>query len=340
MRRKLAFKLSDEPVRRGEVLFVAAQIARERLGKVEFAIDLAEQALRADPGAIGALDFVAAVLVGREDWPLLAKSYEAVLEKLQDEPVALDLARKTALVCRDKLKDGRRAARALERAAAIEPTDTRLLAELCDLLVSTGQHEDASRYCQSLLRLQPRVDAHYRRALVIYKALNCHDQAWSAAHALDYLGDADINESLHSDMHRPDGLLPVIQGLSDEEWASGALNPDRDVAIQTLLTVIAEPAVELQMAVLAKAKQLLEPDPKLRVESGDQHYHAGPYLSLDLATTGARTSGAVCLCGRSRRTGDRPHARAGVPGQQDPGHRSRATGARIPLGPPPHGAAA
>ena len=266
VRRKLAFKLSEQPARRSELLLGAARIARERLGKVEFAVDLAEQALRADPGDIGALDFVAAVLVGREEWPLLAKSYEAVLEKLQDGPVALDLASKTALVCSEKLKDPRRASRALERAVGIEPRDPRLRAELCDLLILSQQHEVAAGHCQVLLRQQPRVEAHYRRAYAIYSALGRHDQAWSAAHALDYLGYADINESLHSDLHRPDGLLPVIQGLSDDEWCSGALDPDRDSEIQALLDVVAEPAIELQAAALSKAKQLLEPDPKLRVD--------------------------------------------------------------------------
>ncbi len=266
VRRRLAFKLSEEPARRGEVLIGAARLARDRLGKIEFAIDLAEQALRADPGAIGALDFVATVLVEREEWPLLAKSYEAVLDKLTDGPVALDLAMKTAMLCRDKLKDSRRAAQALARAATIEPHNADLRAQLCDQLIAAQQHEAAAPHCQVALQLQPRVLAHYRRAYAIYTALGRHDQAWSAAHALDYLGDADINESLHSDLHRPDGLLPVVQCLTEAEWASAALNPDLDPAIRHLLSVVAEPAISLQLDALTKSRKLLHTEPRFFVD--------------------------------------------------------------------------
>ncbi|MBN2195986.1 MAG: hypothetical protein JW751_24425 [Polyangiaceae bacterium] len=266
VRRRLAYKLAEDPERRARVLIGAARVAHDRLQKVEFAVDLAEQALRADPGAIDALEFVAAVLIERRDWPLLARSFEAVLEKLPDGPTARDLARRLGALCRDELNDPRRAARALERAAAIEPNDPELRLELVTLLELCGDSPRALHHCRAAVRANPRDPHAHHRAHELARRVGAHDLAWNAAHALDFLGEADINASLHAETHRPKGLLNVSSTVTEAHWEEGVFSPDRDAAIIAILRLVQRTAIAHRLDQLARARQLPTLDPSLRID--------------------------------------------------------------------------
>lgn len=266
VRRRLAYKLADDPRRRAEVLIGAARVAHDRLQKIEFAVDLAEQALRADPAAIEALDFVAALLIERRDWPLLARCFEAVLEKLPDGVPARDLARRLGTVCRDELKDARRAVRALERAAAIDPTDPTIRFELVPLLEQSQDPARALHHCRAAIRATPRDPQAHRLARTLALRVGAHDQAWNAAHALDFLGEGDVDVSMHADTHRPEGLLAVTAPITEEEWRRGAFTPDRDDPLETLFALVRRPAIAYRLDALARARQLPTLDPSLLLD--------------------------------------------------------------------------
>ncbi len=266
VRRRLAYKLADDPRRRAEVLTGAARVAHDRLQKIEFAVDLAEQALRADPAAIEALDFVAALLIERRDWPLLARCFEAVLEKLPDGVPARDLARRLGTVCRDELKDARRAVRALERAAAIDPTDPTIRFELVPLLEQSQDPARALHHCRAAIRATPRDPQAHRLARTLALRVGAHDQAWNAAHALDFLGEGDVDVSVHADTHRPEGLLAVTAPITEEEWRRGAFTPDRDAPLETLFSLVRRPAIAYRLDALARARQLPTLDPSLLLD--------------------------------------------------------------------------
>lgn len=266
VRRRLAYKLADDPRRRAAVLIGAARVAHDRLQKVEFAVDLAEQALRADPAAIEALDFVAALLIERRDWPLLARCFEAVLDKLPDGVPARDLARRLGAVCRDELKDPRRAARALERAAAIDPTDATIRRELVPLLEQCQDSARALHHCRAAIRSTPRDPRAHQLARTLALRLGAHDQAWNAAHALDFLGEADVDASVHADTHRPEGLLPVTAAITEEQWQRGVFTPDRDAALEALWALVRPAAIAHRLEVLTRARQLPTLDPSLRLD--------------------------------------------------------------------------
>jgi|GEM_PF-5171076 len=266
VRRRLAYKLADDPGRRAAVLIGAARVAHDRLKKVEFAVDLAEQALRADPAAIEALDFVAALLIERRDWPLLARCFEAVLDKLPDGVPARELARRLGAVCRDELKDPRRAARALERAAAIDPKDATIRLELVPLLEQCQDPARALHHCRAAIRATPRDPRAHQLARALALRVGAHDQAWNAAHALDFLGEADVDASVHADTHRPEGLLPVTAAITEEHWQRGVFTPDRDAALEALWALVRPAAIAHRLDVLARARQLPTLDPSLRLD--------------------------------------------------------------------------
>src|SRR5690606_27639070 len=89
------------------------------------------------------------------------------------------------------------------------------------------------------------------------------DAAWNAAMVLDCLGEADINEQLVADAHRPSGLLSPSSTVPEEFWGHGLLSPERDRELGEILAAIEEAAIELRASFLRKKKQL----PKLAPEA-------------------------------------------------------------------------
>jgi hypothetical protein len=63
--------------------------------------------------------------------------------------------------------------------------------------------------------------------------------------ALDELGEADINESLLADAHRPEALPAVRAALEEGDWQDGLLHPERDRELDQVFALIANAALEL-----------------------------------------------------------------------------------------------
>jgi len=72
---------------------------------------------------------------------------------------------------------------------------------------------------------------------------------------LDCLGEADINEQLLADAHRPSGLLSPKATVPEEFWGHGLLAPERDHALGEILASVAEAAVDVRANFLRKKKR-------------------------------------------------------------------------------------
>ena len=79
-------------------------------------------------------------------------------------------------------------------------------------------------------------------------------QAWNAACVLDQLGEADINESLVADAHRPEGLINARGAFGPDQWCD--LRPERDEALDHVLALVTPAAVELRLERLEAGGQL------------------------------------------------------------------------------------
>jgi hypothetical protein len=86
------------------------------------------------------------------------------------------------------------------------------------------------------------------------------DGSWNAASALDALGEADVNESLLASAHRPDGLLPARDSVSEKDWQDRLFCPERDARVDQLFLALDVAAVEVGLETAARKKRLTKVD--------------------------------------------------------------------------------
>jgi cellulose synthase operon protein C len=266
--RKRLAELHTDPVRRAQVLTDAARIAASSHPNRSDAAELAQRALEADAGALAALEIAAQWLGKQRRFGELAGLYESVLERSCDAPVAWDLAKRVGLVRRDQLDDAAGAKRAFARALEHDPSDVELRYLLAELLQAERAHAAAADQMRLAARFAPRDPDAYRRALWLFEQLGEADAAWCAAVALDQLGEADINESLLADAHRPEGLPAVRATLEPADWEAGLLHPERDRELDELLGSIADAALELAARRHARHLPALDGSTRQDVERG------------------------------------------------------------------------
>lgn len=249
-RKRLAKLHAEDPPKRARVLLAAAQTAAAHLPGGGDALDLARAALDADPSVFEALEVAATALGTRRRWRELAELYERVLERTKDDVVAWDLGKKLGMLCRDELDDLPGALGAFRAAARRNPADVELhfwVAELCE--ASLDYAGAAAQMRVAAFAAADRADV-YRRALWCFEKTGESDAAWNAACVLDELGDADINESLLADTHRPEGLLTARGSFGEEDWS--CLRPERDEPLERILRLVTPAAIELRLRDLAQ----------------------------------------------------------------------------------------
>lgn len=250
-RKRLVKLHADDAPKRARVLLAAAQTAAAHLPGGGDALPLAREALDADPSVFEALEVAATALGTRRRWRELAELYERVLERTKDDVVAWDLGKKLGMLCRDELDDLPGALGAFAAAARRNPADVELhfwVAELCE--ASKDYAGSAAQMRVAAFAAADRTDI-YRRALWCFEKTGETDAAWNAACVLDELGDADINESLLADTHRPEGLLTARGSFGEEDWA--CLRPERDEPLERILRLVTPAAIELRLRDLTQA---------------------------------------------------------------------------------------
>jgi tetratricopeptide (TPR) repeat protein len=244
-RKRLAALLEEHPARRARLLLAAARTAAEHLPRGGDAVALARSALEADPTALEALEVAASILVKKRNWSELAELYELLLENTDDPMLAWDLAKKLGQLYRDELDDLEGAKRSFGIAVERKPEDVELRFALYELELAEQNHDaaaDQMRRAAEQASDQPEI---FRRALWCFEKTNETDAAWNAACVLDEMGEADINESLLADTHRPEGLLSARGVLTEADWR--LLRPERDETLERVLAEIAPAAVAVRL---------------------------------------------------------------------------------------------
>jgi tetratricopeptide (TPR) repeat protein len=263
-RRKLAAALTNDDRERARVLADAARVAAEHFPNKAEAVALARQALEADGLALDALEVAASVLGKQRRWKELAELYDGVLERARDPKLAWDLAKKIGTIHRDELDDAKAAIRYFSRASSNDREDVELYYWLSELHEAEGDRPAAaSQFRAASFHAPGRADV-FRRALWLFDKTGEVDSAWNAASVLEELGDADINESLLADAHRPEGLISAQASLEQRDWEVGHLFPERDRALSAVLNAIASPAIAAKIAELDEQRQLPELDAATR----------------------------------------------------------------------------
>lgn len=261
-RRRLADALDGDSSRRAGVLVEAARSAAEHLPNKQQAVDLCAEALEADPSRLEALEIAAPLFAKKRRWLDLAQLYESVLERTRDAKVAWDLAKKLGILQRDELDDLEAAKSAFLRALEHQPGDVELRYWTAELFEAEGDLAGAADQFRAAARYRSDDPDVLRRALWLFEKTGEADSAWSAASVLDLLGEADINESLVADAHRPEGLLAVQGAVGDDDWA--LFYPERERELPAVLGAVSDAAVEVALARLEKNRRLPKLDPAAR----------------------------------------------------------------------------
>lgn len=253
-RKQLAAMLEDQPARRARVLLAAARTALEHLPQGGDAVALARAALEVDPTALEALEVAAGLLGKKRRWAELAELYEVLLEHSADPIVSWDIAKKLGLLYRDELDDAQGAKRGFAAAVDKKPEDVELrfwLAELAEAERDARSAADHMRAAAEQAADRPDI---FRRALFCFEKSGEADSAWNAAAVLDQMGEADINESLLADTHRPEGLIAARGTLSDTDWL--LLRPEVDEPLERLLLALTPAAIRVRQREVEAAKSL------------------------------------------------------------------------------------
>ena len=259
-RRRIAHAGTD-PIVSAQQLFAAAWCAEDVLADEVRALDLYEQALSFNPGAAEVLERVEALLDRRREYARLAAIYEFSLQRVTNHQLAHALARRLGDLCRDRLSDAGRAVRALARAAELEPENHALFAELAALFAAQGDHPRAAEQARRALSAEAKPE-YLRLALQAFEKSGEPDAAWNAANALDWLGEADINESLVAGQHRPEGLLAARMNLAEKDWLEGHLSGSVDAELGQIVVMLREAIIELGVADAKKQGRQFELDPR------------------------------------------------------------------------------
>lgn len=240
-------------------LILALQPAAElylQAGERNRALPLLERWLVADPNALVAADRMAQGLAEGERWDELATLYESVLSRVSEPGVAVALALKIDALCNGLLRNPARAVQPLECAARLAPTEATVRFRLAELYEGRGGFSTALTHVLDALRADPGHVPGYRTAMRLFERAGNADGSWNAASALEALGEADINESLLASAHRPDGLLPARDSISEKDWQSRLFCPERDARVDELFAALDTAAIEVGLETAARKRRL------------------------------------------------------------------------------------
>lgn len=255
-------RLSSLPeARRAQALEEASRIAEHKLADRALAERMTEEALELAPADANLLGHAEA-LHGAEGHPdQLFVDYERALDQSPDAGTAAQLCDKLQRLAREKLGEPLRAAPAFERALARHPEDIQLRQRLVELYAEVGDLARSIEHCRALSRLSPLRAAVYRRAQSLFEAAGESDGAWNAASVLESLGEADINESLLADQHKPDGLLAARSTIQGAEWSNALYTPAYDPALARIFFALGPAAVRVGIGLAKHKNRFTTPDP-------------------------------------------------------------------------------
>jgi tetratricopeptide (TPR) repeat protein len=262
-RRRLA-RHSLGAAERAEAFLESSQAAETEAGDGALALALVLEGLELSPSHLGLLDRTRKLLerAGRQH-ELLAY-YERAMSQILDPETALAISRRIERLALEPEAEPRIAAAALERLIETRPGDANLRFRVAELYASLDDLPRATQQCRAATKIAPQAADGYRRLHTLFERSGNTDGAFNACAVLESLGEADINESLLATQHRPEGLPPVRDVISDADWNESLYPEDAERDLLALLGALAflgPIASRVGLAYLKETKRSFEADP-------------------------------------------------------------------------------
>ncbi|MBN1606271.1 MAG: hypothetical protein JW940_06535 [Polyangiaceae bacterium] len=255
---------TDRPMR-ARALVDAARLCSERVGNTSRAVALYEAAIEDDPRVPGAFEAIEAELVRADDPAALASAYARQIDRLKASNALGDqcklLAKLAALQC-ERLDEPRAAIATLETLVGLDPNNLAARLEQSRLLEVMGEHALAARALEAAAFLGPTEVTVYRSLGRLLGRSNDQDRRYLSCSALVALGEADPEEQAIFSQFRPDALPTPRSALDEATWTE--LLPDGHSALLDDIAAMIEP-VALDTWLTRRSHASIMP-PKQRVD--------------------------------------------------------------------------
>lgn len=266
------------PQARAGMLYQAALLWKDELGRPAEAEDLLEQALDEEADLPDAFELLVKLQTEQGDWTVLAQSYRRMITRLSkedDQATGEDRARLARLwnelggLALRRLANRELALEAFERAAALAPDQPQPHELLAELYVQGGadSRDKAIAAHHQLLAQDPDRVESYQALAKLYGEAGAFDKRWCVAATLAFLGKADPPSLALFERLRPHQVRLATERMTSDLWQR-VLHPDEDPLIGALFAaggaLVSAPAAQPLTAhdLKKKAQVDVEADPR------------------------------------------------------------------------------
>lgn len=214
--------------------FTAGTIEQEKLGRIRGAALAYEKALDLEPERVEVLRTLVAMLTGAEEWTLLERIYQRMLQRLQktDNRALLRLMyRGLGELYELHLDSPQQAIDAYELAVQVSPDDVESHKALAGLYKKAGHTQDALESHRILIGLEGASVFSLRSMAALHHSDGRLDDCWFCLSALSLHGELTDREASFLKSHSPAHPPTAATTLADKLWAASVCSS----ALQTKL---------------------------------------------------------------------------------------------------------
>ncbi len=269
-------ELETDPVRRAKHAYAAAGVVRERLGDRTRAARLYEQVLELDGTRLDAFERLVRVWTEARDWKELELSYRRMLGRVSarvDRALEHALYHQLGLVYRDRLGDLPRALEAFRRASNAAPGDEEGRRIVVELLVLTGQLEQAIGEMRASLTTDAMRASTYRELSDLFLRQQTPDRAFCAASALVHLREADEASRRFVSDFPPVPLSDVPGTLAPCAWETHLMCPGVDRRLASIFRAFVPAVLRARIARVSARSLARALGPPLQTTDGAAAAH-------------------------------------------------------------------
>lgn len=252
---------------KAKLLNTQAQIYRDKLGDIDRAVELFNEALDCNPEFLEAFERINKVLTSARNWKQLERSYRKMLHRLAGKgnpELEHQLWHQLGVIYRDRTGQTTEAIEAFRMSAGLvpeAPVQRKILAELYE---STEQWGDAIKEQRRLLQGDPLNPDPYLALYRLQLHKQAYDEAWNLAAALSFMGKADADMERFFQDYREEGMPPVTGRLESQHWLKALVHEDQNLHISKIFEMVAPAALKAKVALLKSQKKYVEVDERFR----------------------------------------------------------------------------
>lgn len=243
--------LETDPSRRAKHVFAGAGVVREKIGDARRAARLYEEVLDLDESRLDAFERIVRVWTDLRDWGELELAYRRMIGRVHDsteKELLRALNHQLGLLYRDRIGDYTLALEVFRAALRVAPEDEEDRRIVVELLVLTGQPDQAVTDMRAQLRMDATRPSTFRELYELFLRQGRNDEAWCAANALVHLGEADEVQHKFVQDFPPVDLARVPGTLAACAWTSHLLAPALDARLTAIFRCFVPAVVRARMS--------------------------------------------------------------------------------------------